>query len=195
MKRNLQLLVIGTLVLFACGKNEEKLPIAETSASDFVQMEDADLEVDSADSLGFEVQRAVGKSIIGAARSFAEDLLHRAAENVESTVTSQLFNTMQGALDHATIRVAKKGKSFKECVQDKAVLAFVMSNHPNTIHVCPRAAAADPKSLAQVLIHETAHVVGIHDECKATATEVTAMRGSGANLAFKNGYMKRCGIR
>lgn len=132
---------------------------------------------------------------ISTARREAEQLLHAAAQKTGNATERELFHKMQQSLKSAKINVPPAGHDLKTCVQESSVLAFVNLLSPNTIHICARAAGADTRHLSQVLVHETAHVVGVHDECDATRIEVAVVRASHARLPFRNGYMQRCGIK
>jgi hypothetical protein len=132
---------------------------------------------------------------IDAARKHAESLLHSAAHKTKDPQSRELFSAMETALGRAKIDVPPPGRDLRACTQDPATLAFVNSLDRGIIHVCARAASASESRLGQVLIHETAHVVGINDECDATRVEVAVQRSSSGRLPFRNGYMERCGIR
>jgi hypothetical protein len=166
-------------------------PLTEEEAvPDFFNHPDATQVVDSQERF----LRSGGNSI-ESARKHAEGILIESAKNAADSDTRGLFQTMATALGKATINTPPPGKDLKSCQQDSRVLAFVNLLQPGIINVCGRAASANESRLSQVLIHETAHVVGIHDECNATKVEVAVMRAANGRLPFRNGYMKKCGIK
>lgn len=182
--------VLFLIFLFACGREEAGVPRNISVGTDGVNVEGGD---ESMEALVKPVSSPAGA--IALARGNARKLMQAASQRTSSGEASAIFRKMEAALGRAKIKTPKPGHDLKACIQDPMVLAFVMLKSPNTIHVCARALAADPKELAQVLTHETAHVVGVHDECGATQLEVAVMRLSGVDLSFRNGYMNRCGIR
>ena len=105
-----------------------------------------------------------------------------------------IFSNVQGKLGRTTVTWPSRGQNFKACGAN--VLAFVIRG-VNKIHLCAQVAHGNPSVnyMAQILIHESAHLALYWDECDATRVEVNAMRSSGAGLAFRNGYMTRCGIQ
>jgi hypothetical protein len=128
------------------------------------------------------------------ARASAEKYLHSALQKASDPRSQDLLAKMGNALRTARLDVPPDGHDLRTCIEESAVLAFVNLVSPHTIHICARARSASEKKLSQVLVHETAHVAGVHDECAATEIEVQVMRASGARLPFRNGYMKNCGI-
>lgn len=68
----------------------------------------------------------------------------------------------QRALGGATLTVPAPGTTFQACADHAGVLAFVIQGSV-AIHICPLALQGnyDDKGLAQILIHEAAHVAGI----------------------------------
>jgi hypothetical protein len=99
------------------------------------------------------------------------------------------------SLSSATIAMPEPGKTFQACKDIPGRLAYVMTGG-STIYLCPRAldGTYSDKGLGQILVHESAHVSGIYDECGATQIEVQTMYRTQAGLQFKNGYWDRCGL-
>ncbi len=172
------------LLLAGCGAHEDSPDSGVLRAADAAEL---------VGTVGKIVSRGGGS--IEKARKRAEAMLHSAAKKAADPETRGLFGAMETALGRAKIDVPPHGRELKACVQDPRTLAFVNMLDPGVIHVCGRASGADEKRLGQVLIHETAHVVGIEDECNATRVEVAVERGTGHRLPFRNGYMEKCGIR
>lgn len=85
------------------------------------------------------------------------------------------------------------GMNFKSCTPDTA--AFVLASDRRTINLCWKAIYSGEftqQGLVQVLVHELAHIVGIDDECIATALEIEAMWHSYRDAAFFNLYIPKC---
>ena len=104
-----------------------------------------------------------------------------------------IFGNVQGRLRGTTVTWPNSGQDFRACSAN--TLAFVIRGI-NKIHLCARVArgSVSENYMAQVLIHESAHLAQYLNECDATRVEVNAMRTSGAGLAFRNGYMTQCRI-
>ncbi len=175
-------LLLTLLLITHCGKKNTP------PKSDLFNDDNADETVESTEKI---TAKAEGVEI---ARQLAEKILEVAVENTKDPQTKTLFRMVEAALKAAKINAPARGKDLKGCQEDLSILAFVKVKSPKTIHLCSRAVKTNKKQLAQVLIHESAHVIGIHDECEATRVEVAAMRLSGATLAFENGYMEHCNL-
>ena len=104
-----------------------------------------------------------------------------------------IFSGVQNSFLRSQIAWPKAGFDFNAC--DEGVLAFVIRGD-RTIHLCSALAYGFGSAdyFAQVFVHESSHINGYFNECDATRIEVNAMRLAGHDLAFKNGYMERCGI-
>ena len=177
-------LALVMMMLVGCGAHESSPDSGVVRAGD-------------AGELVGTIERIVsrGGGSIEKARRKAEGILRSAAERAGDTQTREIFRTMETALGRAKIDMPPAGHELKACARDRRTLAFVNMLERGVIHVCGRAAGASENRLGQILIHETAHLVGIEDECSATRIEVAAQRGTGHRLSFRNGYMKGCGIR
>ncbi len=124
-------------------------------------------------------------------RALASTILTESAPRV----TSKVFWKVLASLKAAPIEYPNEGYDFKGCTD--RILAFVLSIAgvpQNRIYVCSRTMIEESPFIAQVLIHEAAHLRGYSSECDATKVEVGAMRHSGRGLVFRNGYMEKCGI-
>lgn len=103
------------------------------------------------------------------------------------------YSRILNALNHSQILYPQPGYDFQGCKND--ILAFVLTHQRYRIYVCAASFVRFPTYwMGQVFIHESAHVAGYGDECDATRIEVGAMRASGRDIFFRNGYMDRCGI-
>ncbi|MFA6434341.1 MAG: hypothetical protein WCW52_06565 [Elusimicrobiales bacterium] len=75
----------------------------------------------------------------------------------------------------------------------KNELAYMYTNG-HTIYLCPELINADNRNVtAQVLIHETAHIIGYLNECDATELAMTAMENAGVT-PWRDGYADKCGL-
>lgn len=106
----------------------------------------------------------------------------------------ELFMTVKSRLDNTSIYWPNPGYDYKAC--DEGTIAFTFKGETKQIWLCQLALEEfiAEKSMAQVLIHESAHLTGFHKECDATTIEVGAMVLSDEGLAFENAYMKKCGL-
>lgn len=101
------------------------------------------------------------------------------------------FVQMANILNRADVRIPPAGYDFNRC--GETTLAYVVPRVSKTIFLCRLVLSGSSIEITQTLIHEAAHLVGYLNECHATAMEVAAMRLSGVGLAYRNGYMDRCG--
>ncbi|MBI5631562.1 MAG: hypothetical protein HY921_11845 [Elusimicrobia bacterium] len=138
---------------------------------------------------------SVGQSTVDAGSSRAGRILRAAASSSRASYSSaQIFNNVYSSLYSTLISWPNPGYEFRGCKE--GTLAFVLSG-TNMIYLCSRSvygSYSGSHSLAQILIHESAHLTGYWNECDATVVEVAAMRFSGEGLAFQNGYMRQCGL-
>jgi len=158
----------------------------------------ADLVDDPRAADQYEVDLFVieGEASIRAGRAHAFRILSKAYYKTTSSKNRRIFKSVHTGLGRATIKFPRSGYDFKHCISNPRVLAFVMMNKRQNIHLCANTTNNTwSKFVGQVLIHETAHTMGISNECTATKIEVAAMRTSGEGIAFKNGYWAKCGIK
>lgn len=120
-----------------------------------------------------------------------------AARSRTSGTWNSIFSNVQSEFSGSTIRWTEPGYDFKACSGN--TLAFVIRGRDD-IHVCSAVLYgnlrqfSEPKPLGQIFIHEAAHLEGYWDECEASRVEVNGMKASGEGIAFRNGYLDRCGI-
>lgn len=178
-------LLLFATVLCSCGR-------APTShfPKDLTQAPDANALIAVGGTV-HEVRRQSKTNLVTKTKA----LLQKAEEKTDSEAERSLFKRMENALTQSSLEVPKSGYDHKACLEDFSVLAFVNMLVPNKIFICRRTASASESRLSQVLIHEAAHLVGVHDECDATRVEVAVMRAAKNRLPFKNGYMEDCGVR
>lgn len=125
-------------------------------------------------------------------RSLARVILSEAY----AKLNNDLFVTVFKSLEGANIVYPKPGYDFQGC--SEGVLAFVLfigGQPQNNMYLCSLVFGKETRGIAQTIIHESAHVAGLSNECHATIVEVAAMRLSGRGLSFQNGYMSECGIQ
>ncbi len=93
------------------------------------------------------------------------------------------------------VRFLPWGQDFPHCKKKEGVRAFV-TRGSGIIRLCDTLFTEDwdKHSLSQILLHEAAHVAGIHDECLATKYEVGALKLAKKKIAFENDYWKQCQI-
>lgn len=74
------------------------------------------------------------------------------------------------------------------------LFAFVLNPNTDTeIYICPAMASKDENYVAQALIHESIHLIGILDECQTTAMEIEILKNAG-QIPEPNGYFASCGF-
>jgi hypothetical protein len=86
--------------------------------------------------------------------------------------------------------IADANTPWRTCDQAN-VLAFAAPT--KWVYVCPRG-LQPAVNLVQTLVHETAHVFGLKNECDATKIEVGMYRLANTPLAYTNGYMTDCNL-
>lgn len=74
------------------------------------------------------------------------------------------------------------------------VMAFAVNYVGTDMNVCPIGLFQSTELMAQIFIHEGAHLVAGGDECKATLIEILSMLQSEVPTALANGYWERCKI-
>lgn len=93
------------------------------------------------------------------------------------------------------VRFLPWGQDFPHCKKKEGIRAFV-TRGSGIIRLCETLFKEnwDKSSLAQILLHESAHVAGIHDECMATKYEVGSLKLAKKRISFENDYWKQCQI-
>ena len=131
------------------------------------------------------------ESLVAEGRTLAQQILGEAAPRVS---TRLLWNVL-GSLNGSKITYPKPGYDFRACEGGMLAFVYFHGNSPeHNIYLCSLVLNRGVTVVAQTLAHESGHVNGFRNECDATRIEVTAMRFSGRDLAFRNGYMSSCGI-
>lgn len=104
------------------------------------------------------------------------------------------FVSMISILNKSKIAWVGEGlQDFEGCRSDD-YLGYVDGSLTSTIFICKTTLTKKPDYIAQVLIHESAHLAGEIDECRTTRWEVLAFRMAGLPLTHENGYMEHCKI-
>jgi hypothetical protein len=129
------------------------------------------------------------------ARGLALDLLGRAAPDL-APPEARLARAAASALARARFLASSDRDSFRTCASGSYSL-FVTPREPGRIFVCddvrPHARAGGAEAvaiLAQGFVHESAHLVGVRDECAATRFELDVMdrtigrRSTGSRIRY-----------
>lgn len=131
---------------------------------------------------------SVGRNdLFCAARSFALDILDKAALNAQTSgdaEKTQIFQTISQKVETASYHQG----AFYGCLQTANTFAFNIRG-TNDIYLCPLFGREGIFAQAQILIHEASHVAGFHDECQATNIELGAMHRASLWPPFPNGYL------
>jgi len=134
---------------------------------------------------------------IDSAKNMALEIYRSVYPRLSNADERELIATTHDSLKAADVVFPPEGKDFEPCARYRGVIAFVKGNYDGNIYMCSRPAHDElrpVKYLAQVLVHESFHTVGVHDECRTTELEVAVMRASSVGLVFRNGYWGPCGI-
>ena len=127
----------------------------------------------------------------------ALSILERAANNPVSGSEwpySGVFYDVSHRLRNAQIAYPDSG-DWNQCTGTREAIRH--SSMPNIIFICERFAGCTDcsvKKLAQLLIHEAAHVANYSNECDASKIEIKAMRVAGEGVAYVSSYVEGCGI-
>lgn len=124
-------------------------------------------------------------------KALAQAMLFKA---YNKSSTPELFKKMIIHLSQAEL-VFKidEDNRFEECETKADLLAFVNTKDYQRIFICPRLTLEKSDLIVQVIIHETAHLIGYHDECQATIFEFGAFALADLSLAHDS-YAKQCGL-
>ena len=125
-------------------------------------------------------------------RALAVQILLKAASNAGSVALQNKFLQMSQILQSAPLNVPPDGSDFQNC--DAGKLAYTAPTISNGIYICNLLQSQGSLYIAQVLIHESAHLAGYPNECDATTIEMAAMNASGVGLVMRNAYMDGCGL-
>lgn len=99
----------------------------------------------------------------------------------------KMFNVLNELRSNLEI-IKKKSRVALLSVDCKDALGFFVEGKDLRIHFCPAIFKQTPNEIAQILIHEGVHAMGVDNECKTTAIELTAALLGGMR-AFPNGYI------
>lgn len=95
---------------------------------------------------------------------------------------------MGTALSNARLLKAPMGSDWEICQNTQGMAAFVNLNKLDNIYLCEIFYNQEVFARAQLLVHESAHLSGIKDECKADLWAVTVMTYSGIPNQVRSGY-------
>ncbi len=105
-----------------------------------------------------------------------------------------LIVLLQRQIKLVSIKWAPAGTNFNRCVEKPNVLAFAIVGRPN-VYLCNLAFEdLSDEGMAQTIIHELVHTLGVADECNTSAVERHVMSASRFGLVYDNGYTERCGF-
>ncbi len=121
-------------------------------------------------------------------KKLALDILLKATQ---FEATADTYRKMVLYLYTANIHTPPSGQNFSECKAD--TLAYVLPYKPDDIYICSTLLGQPSLLVAQVLVHESAHLIGVHDECQATTFEFFAMKAAGLSLLNRS-YADQCGL-
>ena len=189
MNHKISIVLLLLSLGIGCGVEDKSIEVVPGTPRDFVTDKTATERLKATDG-----KEDVDFSHLETARKLAIEIL-KLASSKSSGQAKEVFDSVAKALEHVHFDYPEPGHDLQQCARERDVLAFVITYDPSQIHFCRRALQPfGQKKLAQILIHETSHVIGVTDECEATRIEVAAMRAT-RGLAFKNGYWDRCRIR
>ena len=124
--------------------------------------------------------------------AFARNAFTDAAPKASNNLLWRVLSNLKAS----QVIYPKPGHDFGGCKEN--ILAFVMFHGcvpEHNIYLCHRVLQSSVHAVGQTISHESAHTTGFFNECDATKIEVATMRLSGRGLAFRNGYMDRCGLQ
>ncbi len=131
-------------------------------------------------------------------QSRVEAAVEDALKTIDKALTKnspmqEVLLQMRGAFSN--IQWLPRGQNYPHCEKKPGVRAYVARNS-GIIRLCSTLFDEkwDRPSLAQILLHESAHVAGIHDECMATKYEVGALKLAKKSISFESDYWKTCKI-
>ncbi len=136
------------------------------------------------------------------ARDYRQSQVEAAIKDAVKTIDSALTRNspMQEVLlqmreAFGNVQYLPRGQNYPHCEKKPGVRAFV-TRGSGIIRLCSTLFDEkwDRSSLAQILLHESAHVAEIHDECMATKYEIGALKLAKKSISFESDYWKTCKI-
>ncbi len=136
------------------------------------------------------------------ARDYRQSSVEAAIKDAVKTIDSALKRNspMQEVLlqmreAFGNVQYLPRGQNYPHCEKKPGVRAFV-TRDSGIIRLCSTLFDEkwDRSSLAQILLHESAHVADIHDECMATKYEIGALKLAKKSISFESDYWKTCKI-
>ena len=126
------------------------------------------------------------------ARTIAQQIAYRAMLN-SHLENHEIIKKVYLKIGSVRFNTPDYGYDFTSCAP--MTLAYVeMYKDPNTINLCHLSLIGSIEKLAQTLIHESAHLIGLEDECDASRVELLLFRLSRSPLVYKNNYLNQCGL-
>ena len=128
------------------------------------------------------------------AKDYRQSQVEAAIKDAVKTIDSALTRNspMQEVLllmrqAFGNVQYLPRGQNYPHCDKKPGVRAFVTRNS-GIIRLCSTLFDEkwDRSSLVQILLHESAHVAEIHDECMATKYEVGALKLAKKSISFES---------
>ncbi len=180
-------------------------PVGETSClrdADEISTDDMELGVNGKRAQPPAPMDPALHALVERARTQAKQVLMRAWRRTKNEQRAAMYSTLYKTLEGAPIAAPERGQEHPGCARPILAYAYVPQNGRKidpTIYICgwvvQDAFYSQPKALGQTMIHESAHLSGVSDECDTTQIEIDAMRDSGEGIAFRNGYIDDCRTR
>lgn len=125
------------------------------------------------------------------ARNQAMQILMKASQNPISPNLRQVYQNLIRQVGTVEIIIPKDGTDHEPCINTER-LAYRLKKRPE-VFICRQTLSESDLYIAQVLIHESAHIEGYDDECVATSFEITALFAAGY-VPLNHSYMRACGF-
>lgn len=103
---------------------------------------------------------------------------------------NRIIQNVLNRLKMTKLEVIDPSSSHRFCT--RGVMAFTLNNIGKSIIICPQSIQLDIDQLAQIIVHEAAHLVMGGNECLATQFEVIVMASSPTSIIHRNGYWEQC---
>jgi len=104
---------------------------------------------------------------------------------------NRIYHNLATRLKRTQLNIMPPDSKNRYCAGGN-VLDFAVNYVGKDMNVCPIGLFQSPELMAQIFIHEGAHLVAGGDECKATVIETVAMLQSDTPVALANGYWEKC---
>lgn len=127
------------------------------------------------------------------ARNLAKSILvsaHYSAPFINEKLT---LNKLFRKVSQVRFNTPDIGYDFVSCTP--VTLAYVeMYIDDSVMHLCHLSLIGSVEKLAQTIIHESTHLIGIEDECEVSKIELMVYRMARRELNYRNNYLQNCGL-